>query len=125
MLLCPSRGYGRERYQLDRLPGSYHSRKGMSTVARVKHTYTFRPFRTLGFLLYMQTPSLSRQPDGTIEVLSVTEFTLRAHLANSKYVREDLRVLEKLGLLESLELGHNRATLRVKLPLGMVWSHEA
>jgi len=94
-------------------------------VARVQHPYKFRAFRTLGFLLYMQTPSLSRQPDGTIEVTSVTEFTVRAHLANSKYVREDLRVLQKLGLLDSLELGHNRATLKVKLPHGMVWSHEA
>lgn len=91
-------------------------------MARVRHPYTFRPFRTLGFLLYMQTPSLSRQLDGTIDVRSLTEFTIRAHLANSKYVKEDLRVLEKLGLLESLELGHNRATLKVKLPLGMAWS---
>jgi hypothetical protein len=69
----------------------------------------------------MQTPSLRRHLDGTIELTSITEFSLRAHLANSKYIRDDLRALEKLGLLEALELGHNRATLRVKLPHGMQW----
>jgi hypothetical protein len=69
----------------------------------------------------MQTPSLFRHPDGTIAVESLTEFSLRIHVGNARYVRDDLRALDKLGLLEALDLGHNRATLRVKLPPGMRW----
>ncbi len=90
-------------------------------MARVQHPYKFRAFRTLSFLLYSQTPCLQRSEDGTIELLSITEFTIRLHLGNSKYVREDLRILEKLGLLEHLELMHNKATLRPKPPVGMTF----
>ena len=90
-------------------------------MARIAHPYKFRAFRTLGFLLYLESPCVRRHLDGTLELTSISEFAMRTHMANNQYVREDLRALLKLGLLESLDLGHNRGVLKIKPPVGMTY----
>lgn len=90
-------------------------------MARIAHPYKFRAFRTLGFLLYLDSPCIRRKSDGTVEITSISEFAMRTHMTNNQYVREDLRALLKLGLLQTLELGHNQGVLKIKLPHGMTY----
>ncbi len=85
-------------------------------MVKVRHPYKFRAFRTLIHLLYIEAPYIER--DGSrVHITSISQFTLKLHLVNSKYVREDLRILEQLGFLSELDLGHNKATCTVRRPL--------
>lgn len=88
-------------------------------MAIVKHPYKFRAFRTLSFLLYMDSSSyLSREADGVLTITNLSQFCLRVHVQSNRYIREDLQTLAKLGLIQDLELGINKATMKLLAPKG-------
>lgn len=88
-------------------------------MARVLHPYKFRAFRTLSFLLYLDSPAyMTRGPGGLLTVEDLSQFCLRIHVQRNHYVREDLQSLARLGLIQDLELGINRATMRLVAPKG-------